>query len=59
LGRVRATGKGVGIKLYLGAAPRHSSSYPTTKTKAEITGKIRQELIEEMRKEVDQMQLEL
>jgi len=27
-GHVRATGKGVEIKLYFGAAPRHSPSSP-------------------------------
>jgi len=27
-GRTRAAGQGVGIKLYFGVAPRHSSSSP-------------------------------
>jgi len=43
-GRVCASIKGVGIKLYFGVAPRHSLSSPT-KTKAKMMRKIRQELM--------------
>jgi len=57
-GRVRATGKRVGIKLYFGAAPRHSS-FSLTKTNIEMTSEICQELMEDMRKEANRMQLEL
>jgi len=39
-GRVHSAGKRVGIKLYFGAAPRHSSSSPTIETKAKMTSKI-------------------
>jgi len=42
-GHVRATGKRVGIKLYFGATPRHSSSSPQ-EAKTEMASKIRQEL---------------
>jgi len=52
-GRVRATEKGVGLKHYFEAGPRHSSSSPASETKAELTSKISQELIEEMRKETE------
>jgi len=58
-GRVRAVGKGVGIKYYFEAAPRHSSSYVASEIKAKLKSKIRQELMEEMRKEIERVQLEL
>jgi len=48
----------LGIKLYFGVSQRHSSSSPE-ETKAEMTTKIREELMEEMRKEIDRMRLEL
>jgi len=38
-GRVRAAGQGVGIKLYFGTAPRHSSS-SLKETKAEMKSKL-------------------
>ena len=53
-GRVRATGKGVGNKQYFRAAPRHSSS----ETKPELMSKIRQDLMEEMRKKIERVRLE-
>ena len=58
-GCVRATRKRVAIKNYFKAAPQHSSSSPALETKAELTSKIRQELMEEMRKETKHMRLEL
>jgi len=41
-GHVRPTERKIGIKHYFEAAPRHSSSFPTIKTKAKITSKIHQ-----------------
>jgi len=58
-GCVRSTRKGVGIKQYFGVAPRHSSSFTTSDTKAELTRKIRQELMEDMRNETECVRLEL
>ena len=55
---VRAAEKGVRIKQYFRATPRHSSFSTTSKTKAELTNKIRQELMEEMRKETERVRLE-
>ena len=47
------------LKLnYFEVAPRHLSSSPL-ETKVEIKSKIRQELMEEMRKKADRMRLEL
>jgi len=43
-GHVRAVGQGVEIKLYFGVSQRHSSS--PQETKAEMTSKIRQELMD-------------
>ena len=57
-GDVRAAEQGVGIKLYFGNAPRHSSSSPK-ETKKEMRNKLRQELMEEMIKEIERMRLEL
>jgi len=50
-GRVRATEQGVGIKLYFGVSQRQSSS--PKESEAEMKTKIREELMEEMRKETD------
>jgi len=58
-GRVRAIRKGVGIKQYFEAAPRHSSSSPALETRAELTSKINKKLMEEMRKETKWMRLDL
>jgi len=57
-GRVRAARQGVGIKLYFGAAPRHSFSSPK-ESKAEMDSKLRQELMDEMRKKTERMRVEL
>ena len=57
-GRVRATGQGVGIKLYFGVSQRKSSSSPK-ESEAQMKTKIREELMEEMRKETDRMRLEM
>ena len=56
--RGRAVGLGIGIKLYFGVTQQYSSSSPQ-ETKAEMTTKIREELMEEMRKKTDRMRLEL
>jgi len=53
-----AIGKGVGIWQYFIFAPRNSSSSPVADTKAEMASKIRQKLIEEMKKEIERVQLE-
>jgi len=58
-GCVRATGKGARIKYGFKDAPRNSSSSPALETKAELTSKIPQELMEEMRKETEWVRLEL
>jgi len=52
-GRVRAAGQGVGIKLYFGVSQRQSSSSKERET--QMKTKIREELMEEMRKENDRM----
>ena len=58
-GRVCAIGKWVGIKQYSRVAPRNSSSSPSSKTKVELTSKIRQKLMEEMRKDIERVRLDL
>ncbi|KAK7327227.1 hypothetical protein VNO80_31592 [Phaseolus coccineus] len=57
-GRVRAVGQGVGIRLYFGAAPRHSS-YSPKESKKEMEQRLRKELMDEMRRETEKMRLEL
>ena len=57
-GRVRATGQGIEIKLYFGVSTTTLILLPP-RDKAEMTSKIREELMEEMRKETDRMRLEL
>jgi len=57
-GRVRAAGQGVGIKLYFGVSQRHSSS-SSKESETEMNTKIREELMEKMRKETDLMRLEM
>jgi len=57
-GRVRAAGQGVEIKLYFGVSQR-KSSFSSKESKAEMKTKIREELMEEMRKETDLMRLEM
>jgi len=57
-GRVRAAGQGVGIKLYFGVSQRKSSSSPK-ESETQMKTKIREELMEEMRKETGRMRLEM
>ena len=57
-GRVRAAGQGVGIKLYFGVSERQSSS-SSKESESQMKTKIREELMEEMRKETNLMRLEM
>ena len=57
-GRVRATRQGDGIKLYFGVSERQSF-FSSKESETQMKTKIREELIEEMRKETDLMQLEM
>ena len=57
-GRVRAAEQGVGIKLYFGDSQQQSSSSPK-ESETQMKTKICEELMEEMRKETDQMRLEM
>jgi len=57
-GRVRAVGQGVGNKLYFGVSQRQSSSSPK-ESETQMKTKIHEELMEEMRKETDQMRLKM
>ena len=56
-GRVRAAGQGVGIKLYFGVSERQPSS--SSKKETQMKSKLREEIMEEMRKETDLMWLEM
>jgi len=57
-GRVRAAGQGVGIKLYFEVSQQQPSSSPKeSETKMKI--KIREKLMEEMRKKTDRMRLKM
>jgi len=57
-GCVRAAGQGVGIKLYFGVSERQSSS-SSKEGETQMKTNIREELMEEMRKETDLMRLEM
>ena len=50
-GRVRAAGQGVGIRLYFGVSERQPSS--SSKNETQLKTKLREEILEEMRKETD------
>jgi len=55
-GHLRVAGKAVGNQHYFRAAPRHSS--PASETKAEMASRIQQELMEEMKKDIERVWLE-
>jgi len=57
-GRVRTAGQGVGIKLYFGVSQQQSSSAPK-EIESQMKTKIREQLMEEMRKETNRMRLEM
>ena len=57
-GCVCAAGQGVGIKLYFEVSERQSSS-SSKESETQMKTKIREELMEEMRKEIDPMRLEM